>query len=367
MSSLYIHIPFCKRKCLYCSFVISIGQEKRINDYLAALHVEAEFYKNLELGTIYIGGGTPTLIDCEQIKMLVNIIRKNFKINNGAEFTIEANPEGLDEKKAMLLRDLGFNRVSLGVQSLNNRYLKFLGRCHDRNAAIEAFRNLRRAKFPNINVDLMYSFPSQTKEEIKKDVCAITSLGSEHLSLYSLTIEPNSRFYAQKLSLGDSQYLRDQYKFICELITRAGFKQYEISNFSLDDKESQHNLIYWSGGNYIGLGVGAHSHIDGERFWNVPRTNIYISRLKENIKPIENREKLNLKKYFMERFLVGLRMNQGVDISKLEEETGGKLTQEKREIINEFIRVGFLIQEGNRIKAAFKGRIVLDELCSRLI
>src|SRR3989338_1711403 len=172
MKSLYIHIPFCKKKCFYCSFVVTVGQEKRIKEYLQCLKKEAEAYKEEIVQTVYIGGGTPALLGLEDLQELTTIIENNFKFAPSLEMTIEANPEGLTIEKAKLLKALGFNRVSLGVQSLNDRYLKYLGRCHNRQKAIEAFDILRAAGHANINLDLMYSFPRQTQDDITKDINA---------------------------------------------------------------------------------------------------------------------------------------------------------------------------------------------------
>src|SRR5580698_3327762 len=195
-SSLYIHIPFCSRKCLFCSFVIAVGQEHRREDYVKALVREIKNSTGKNLGTIYFGGGTPSMLDEDHFGVLMGAIKNNFSFQDDIEITIEANPESIDAPKAKFLKAQGFNRVSLGVQSMDDRYLKFLGRGHDASMARGAYHLLREAGFTNINLDLMYAFPGETNEELKEDVRAIFSLGPEHVSLYTLTIEPNSRFHA---------------------------------------------------------------------------------------------------------------------------------------------------------------------------
>ena len=198
MSALYLHIPFCEKKCFYCSFVVAIGQEHRIDPYLDALSKEAAAYKMTDVKSVYVGGGTPSMMDERQLERLVRIIDENFDRANGNECTVEVNPESITLTKMELLKKAGFNRISLGVQSLNEKYLKYLGRNHNKDRAVAAFGLLRQAGFHNISVDLMSSFPGQTMEELTEDVNAIARLGAEHVSVYSLTIEANSRFYIKR-------------------------------------------------------------------------------------------------------------------------------------------------------------------------
>ena len=367
MTSLYIHIPFCQKKCLYCSFVVTIGQEQRIDTYLDALAREARPFQGTPVKTIYIGGGTPTFLNIPQLKKLIGIVRSHFEFSVETEFTVEANPEGLDLVKAKLLYASGINRVSLGVQSLNDKYLRYLGRCHDRRTASQAYVNLRAAGFKNINLDLMYSFPGQTKEEIREDVEGIVRLDSDHLSLYTLTVEKKSRFFVQQVQEQKDDEQARQYILVAQLLKEAGFRQYEVSNFAKPGKESRHNLNYWTGGNYIGLGIGAHSHAEGRRSWNVSKLTDYMTKAHQETKTLEGEEKLNASQRFLETLLLGLRMNQGVDVAALEERFPDALKEEKSLLLNEFVKNGFFIRQGTQLKASEKGRLVLDELASRLI
>ncbi len=367
MISLYIHIPFCQKKCFYCSFVVAIGQDDRIDSYLDCLNQEAECYRGTLVKTVYLGGGTPTHMNPGQLKKLFMMLKEKFQFTANCEISIEANPEGLELDKAKLLHDLGVNRISLGIQTLNDRYLSYLGRCHDARRALTAFGDLRQAGFRNINVDLMYAFPGQTDEEITQDVWSITALGSEHLSLYTLTIEENSRFYKKKVKLDPTEDQARQYEWVTYLLTQTEFKQYEISNFAKLRRESLHNLNYWQGGDYVGLGVGAHSHQEGVRFWNVAKISDYMTRIKDNQTPVENQERLTPHQRFMEILLLGLRMNQGVKIAEIEQKLVGKLSREIQEKISGFIREGFLSCENDYLKATAKGRLVLDEIAAQLI
>jgi len=367
MTSLYIHIPFCDRKCFYCSFVISVGQTHRVDRYLDCLEREARQYHGMEIQSIYIGGGTPSTLSEKQLKKLFNMIHTHFRFSENIESTIEANPEGIDISKLKMIKGEGINRISLGVQSLNDKYLKYLGRIHDARSAVDAFGYLRKAGFDNINVDMMFSYPKQSNEELIKDIHKITQLGSEHISLYSLTIEKYSRFYTQNVVPKDSQIQARQYEIVCELLGKKGFKQYEVSNFAKLNNTSIHNLNYWQGGHYVGLGIGAHSHLGSQRSWNVSRLIQYISCIEKGLSVREDYEELTPYTKMKEVVLFGLRMNQGIDINQIKKRFGCYFKEQQQEQINHFIDGGLLIAENGRLRASSKGRLVLDELCSKLI
>lgn len=358
-TSLYIHIPFCSRKCLFCSFVIAVGQEHRREEYVNALVNEMKNYERQHLKTIYFGGGTPSMLDENHFDVLMDAIRKNFSFQNDIEITIEANPESINSSKARFLRAQGFNRVSMGVQSMNAEYLKFLGRSHDAAMAQEAYRLLRQAGFANINLDLMYAFPGQSKDELAADVRAIAGMGSEHLSLYSLTIEPNSRFYATQMKLDDDEKLADHYLLIGRVLNEYHLKQYEISNFSKPGFESRHNKNYWLGTPYIGLGVGAHGFTGQRRYWNTPNLREYIEKAGRREQVTEGFEDLTDHQLAMEKVLFGLRMNAGIPWDLL--------PLNKQEQVQGWIKDGFLLQENGNLRTTDRGRLVLDELSTRLI
>ncbi|VAX36775.1 Hypothetical radical SAM family enzyme in heat shock gene cluster, similarity with CPO of BS HemN-type [hydrothermal vent metagenome] len=367
MHSLYIHIPFCKRKCFYCSFSISVGQEAKIDLYLDCLEREAILYKGKKIKTIYFGGGTPSLLTINQLKKLCKIVKKNFIFKRGAEWTIEINPDGIDENKVDVLKFFGVNRFSLGAQSLNDEYLKYLGRTHTAALVKEKFLLLKNKNIQNVSLDLMYGFPNQTMEELKKDVEAIVKLGADHLSLYSLDLEKGSRFYAKEIPMLDEQKQVKQYTSVLKQLQHAGFMQYEISNFSRAKKESQHNICYWNGGNYIGLGVSAHSHIDGRRFWNVSKMAEYIKRSQSIKCLVEGEEILSVQQQLVEVILFGLRMNRGVCISKEEKRFGCLLNEQQKELIEEAIKKGLFSQEEGVLKTGLQGRLVLDEFSARFV
>ena len=367
MMSLYVHIPFCARKCLFCSFVVSIGQAQRADEYIDALDREAQRYRGARLDTVYIGGGTPTFLHERQLDVLVETIHRNFDVSRVSEWTIEANPEGLDLAKTKFLKARGFNRLSIGVQSFDDRYLKFLGRNHDRQLALRSYADAREAGFDNINLDLMFGFPGQTLEELSQDLRVLTQLHSEHVSLYNLTIEGNSRFHAKQLKLDDDEYLADQYVHIYGTLQTNGLCQYEVSNFARPGFGSKHNTSYWDGSPYIGLGVGAHSFLDRRRYWNVSKLQDYLSRVALNGEAVEGFEDLSAHTLLMERILFGLRKNEGVGIGDIERQLGIKLDEKREQMLDQWVRDGFLVRDKERLITTMKGRLVLDELSIRFI
>ncbi len=335
-------------------------------DYLTALEREAGVYEGETFSTIYIGGGTPTFLAEPELDALFSLIHRNFRFSDQAEVTIEGNPEGLTKSKLNLLKSLGVNRFSLGIQTLNDRYLRFLGRVHDRVTALEAFEQLRAVGFSNISVDIMYSFPGQTEEEIECDVREIAALNSEHLSCYALTIEENSRFSAQKVSLAEGELRARQFECLVQSVEETPLKQYEISNFSRPGFESRHNTNYWRGGEYLGLGVGAHSLWKGERRWNVDKLAEYLT-MPSAAGLIAGRERLSNEQRLVEMLLIGLRMNGGVDLVELESRFACRLPLAKVSLLENFESQGWLNRDANRIWATPSGRLILDELSVKLI
>lgn len=362
MSALYIHIPFCQRKCFYCSFAVSVGQESRMDEYVVALGREAEFYRGEQIKTMYLGGGTPSFLPTQQLRDVFSFIKKTFVYPVDCEITVEANPENLDLDKAKILFDLGVNRVSLGVQTFDEKYLKSLGRAHDSFKALSAFNDLRRAGFQNINVDLMYSFPGQTLEEIAQDVKTVLALKSEHVSIYTLTVEPDSKFYVQKVSEQDNELQAQQYELVRSLLVECGMPQYEVSNFSRVGFESRHNINYWQGGNYFGLGMSAHSHSDGRRGWNTERLAEYLKRINLGETPEAGHEILSPEKRLREALVFGLRMNRGVDLPGLQARFGYSFSREVYEKIDRFVNQGLLIMQENCLRVSSQGRLWLDEI-----
>ena len=315
--------------------------------------------------SVYVGGGTPSLLSDEGLARLSFIIARHFCVGK-VECTLELNPEDVTESKAALLRSLGFTRVSFGVQSFHPQYLSYLGRPHGADQGNRAFQVLRAAGFDNINVDLMFGFPGQTMPELDADIDAVLSLGGEHVSIYALSVEPRSVFCVRGEKISDDAQA-ELYRRVCARLNAAGVIQYEVSNFARPGFESVHNLNYWQGGEYLGLGMGAHSHLEGERFWNADTFPKYLDMMGRGSSAVVGREKLSAPEKMIEAFLFGLRMNAGADIALLQQRFGCFFPQDKMDELENLIGSGFLVEDGARICVTDKGRLVLDEISSRLI
>ncbi|MEI6437493.1 MAG: radical SAM family heme chaperone HemW [Candidatus Omnitrophota bacterium] len=363
--SLYVHIPFCVSKCPYCSFAVVAGALKHEAAYVAALAREP-FSGRPAISTIYIGGGTPSCLSMRGIEALFEMINARFDVARDAEVTFEMNPESVDPAKAVLLKRLGVNRVSLGVQSLNDRTLELLGRPHRNDDARRAFSVLRAAGFADINVDMIYGLPGQGAREVLADLGDLLSLGSEHCSLYTLNVEERSLFFARRMEV-DPDAQGGLYSAVCQAMEEAGVKQYEVSNFARPGFESRHNIHYWNGGDYIGLGMAAHAHLAGERSWNADTLPKYLELMKEKGTAKVGSERLPPAEKLLEVFLFGLRMNRGVDLGSLEARFGLELPHDKKEKLESFIEMGLLEEDDTHIRATPRGRLLLDELAARII
>ena len=363
---LYIHIPFCRKKCFYCSFIVAVKQKKHEDRYVRSLCMEMGRWKNFSFDSVYLGGGTPSQISEENFSALMQAVRKTFRIHDGAEIAVEVNPDDVSPRKLECYQINGVNRLSLGVQTFQDCFLRFLGRCHDARQIRQAYDMIREQGFDNVSVDLMYGFPGQELTGIDDDLDQLADLSCEHVSLYSLTIDPGSKFFVHKTPLPDQETMARQYVHVRQRLMEKGFEHYEVSNFSRNGRRSIHNLNYWQGGNYIGLGVGAHSHMDGRRWWNVGRVRDYIERVNTAEPVREASEDLTLPQRLAEALTFGLRMTDGVDIRCLQDRFG-RLSEQQSRRIDKFVRDGFLIEDGDKIKPALKGLLVLDQISEELI
>ncbi len=364
--SLYIHIPFCKSKCFYCSFASYPGQEDMIDIYLDMLEREAACYGKPRCSTVYIGGGTPTYLSAAQLERVLRIVRDYFVIDDDAEFTVEANPATFDRTKAKLLLRSGVNRVSLGVQSLHDDTLKWLGRPHSATEALESYRLLRDAGFGNISLDFIYALPHETQDQVKADLEEIVALESEHVSLYVLSIEDGTELSHRQVQPLAPDRQADDYRMVVAFLKACGYIQYEVSNFSREGYVCAHNMHYWRAGDYIGLGTSAHSHILGHRFWNVGTVSEYISFVKEKGHARDGEERLTPQERLNEAFLVGLRMCEGVWLEGLERRFGVTVEERQKTLVRQFVQEGLLEEEGGVVRATLQGMLVLDEMCGQL-
>ena len=350
MTALYIHIPFCKQKCNYCDFVSYAGKEKLIDDYVAALIREFEQLLStnyFQLSTIYFGGGTPTLLSLSHFEQLLTTF--NFLLSN-PEVSLEANPATADKTKLKRLRSLGINRLSIGIQSFNDQHLQVLGRIHTAKEALKFYEDARTAGFDNINLDLIFALPNQTLEEWQEDLKTALSLKPEHLSTYNLQIEPatplHSLLTTHNLQLSSEETDLAMYQHTIKTLTAAGYKHYEISNFAKPGYECQHNLVYWRNKNYLGLGAGAHSHMNGKRWSNPNCIEAYLRNrptIDNSIDATDQRETI----------FMGLRLMDG-----LHQDNFKGFAKE----VEELTKSGLLEQAGLNIKLTRKGLYLANEV-----
>lgn len=319
--SFYIHIPFCIQKCLYCDFPSFAGYEAEfeiyVNCLIKELLLKSKLLKEYEIKTIFFGGGTPTILSQELLKEIMKTIFSNYCVASSAEITIEANPETLYLEKLIELKKMGFNRISIGVQAWQNRLLKILGRIHTIEKFCEIYKEARIAGFENMNVDLMFSLPSQTICEWKETLNHIINLRPEHISCYGLIIEPQTPFEVMlqngNINAVDEITDRNMYDITKEVLSKNGYQQYEISNFSLKNKQCLHNIVYWKDEEYMGFGLGAHSYFNEERFHNTYNKQKYLSLKEDYQYLIEERERLDLKNQYAEFMFMGLRLVEGIE------------------------------------------------------
>ena len=307
INMIYIHIPFCKKKCLYCDFY-SVTDKSLFEAYTNALIKEIESIKGTKTDTVYIGGGTPTAIGDFLIK-IVDAVNENLILSKDCEFTVEANPGTVDFEILSALKKRGVNRISLGAQSFNDNELLSLGRIHNANQIFESCDLIKKAGFTNFSLDLMLAIPHQTMGSLSYSLECIKKINPPHVSAYSLIVEEGTPFYDMELSLPDEDEEREMYYYTEEALKAFGLYRYEISNFSRPGVESRHNTGYWQDKEYIGLGAGAHSYYQGARYSNASDICAYINGKgrKEDYTPISEKERK------LELFMLGLRMCKGVE------------------------------------------------------
>ncbi len=307
---LYLHIPFCSIKCFYCDFTAFSGQNKTVARYLAALEKEASFFPDFNPDTLYIGGGTPSELSEEELQFLFKMIRSRFSKADFKEATFEANPESLNREKIKILKDSGVGRISLGLQTLEDRLLKSIGRRHSARDFLSVFSSLRRAGNFSISVDLMFGLPEQKLADHLRSLRQVLDLSPEHISLYGLQVEDWTLFSKKKINV-DESLAREMFEASIEALKTAGFVHYEISNFALSGFESLHNRIYWRNGEYLGLGCGAASYLNGMRTMNEDRLIPYCAQIESGKRAISSEEKLEGIERLGEMAFLGLRMLEG--------------------------------------------------------
>lgn len=348
---LYIHIPFCVRKCAYCDFLSAPGSEEAKASYTEALlrEIEAVKTEKREVSSIFVGGGTPSALSPSLMGDIFEKIHKSFSVAPDAEITIEANPGTLSKEKLFLYRNVGINRLSLGLQSPEAAELKSLGRIHTYEEFLESFSLAREAGFQNINVDLMCALPDQTYEGWVRNLRKVAALHPEHISAYSLIIEEGTPFAKRKLNLPDEDTEYRMYEDTAGILAEYGYEQYEISNYAKKDLACQHNVGYWTRKEYLGLGLGAASLWGNQRFSNTPDFSLYLNNSGFPEKIRGDRETLSLEAEMSEFMFLGLRMTKGVSKAEFLEGFGVPIESVYGKVLDKYKSVGLLEEKEGRI------------------
>jgi oxygen-independent coproporphyrinogen-3 oxidase len=323
-AGIYIHVPFCRAKCPYCDFY-SITDPQSISDYIDALLVELTLYRQAGVyaDSIYFGGGTPSVLAPRQVARVMDGIHACFSVAPDAETTLEVNPGDGRPKKTGAYRETGINRLNIGLQSLNDQTLSFLGRIHTAEKGVDTYRRAREAGFENVGLDLIYGVPGQTRERWETELSDVVALAPDHLSCYTLTLEPGTPMAAQvhsgQIQPMDEQMVGDLFSFTADYLNGNGYRRYEISNFARAttpdgcDRRSRHNRKYWTLAPYLGFGPAAHSFIDNTRWWNHRSLTAYLADLKTGALPVAETETLTREQQIMEFIYLGLRQTDGID------------------------------------------------------
>ena len=363
---LYIHIPFCVKKCAYCDFLSGPASRGRIEEYIQALKKEIECYRKFaedyEVSTVFFGGGTPSLLSGEQMEMIMGAIKHIFLLQENAEITMEANPGTVTEERLKAYKKAEINRLSFGLQSAKNEELTILGRIHTFEEFLESYEIARKAGFSNINVDLISAIPKQTLESWEETLTTIIELEPEHISAYSLIVEegtPFAELYGEdgkwEEMLPDEEEERNMYRKTEEMLQRAGYHRYEISNYAKRGYECRHNLGYWDRTEYLGLGLGASSFLNQTRFHNTEDMERYLKNAKEHENIHEEIEHLKVQEQMEEFIFLGLRKMKGIAETEFAEAFGTDIWECYGKNIRRVIQNGLLEQENGYLRLTKKG------------
>ena len=383
--SLYVHIPFCIAKCGYCDFnsyaletLLEKGHaaEGWARRYADALMEETrsrldEFsLKGREVDTIFFGGGTPSLFPAEETRRVLDFIAASFDLATNCEITLEANPGAAEAERFAALREAGVNRISIGVQTFDDQALGRLDRVHTGDDAQTAFRSAREAGFTNVSLDLMFGIPYQTIDMAVRDIECALDLGPEHLSAYELTIEPGTAFHARQArgelsGLPDEETALRMWELRDSALSEAGFERYEISNFARPGFACRHNLNYWRRGDYLGLGAGAHTLIEGERLWNHARPDVYAQSASD---PTAGKESVDdPAKAIGEALMLGLRVKEGVSLTRIARECGADPEDSFGALFEELETSGLVARENGQLRLSDKGTLLANQVLAKFL
>lgn len=373
-SAIYVHIPFCDHKCIYCDFY-SIVTKDNVSSYLGALtkeiigysadHSSGRIYKS-----IFFGGGTPSLMEPDYLKDIITCIKNYYNVSEDAEITIETNPGTVDKDKLSKFVEAGFNRISIGVQSFNDEELKFLTRIHDKKLAIQTIENAALVGFENINLDLIFNIPGQSIKGWIYNLETAIALPIKHISAYSLILERgtilNKMVLDGRITLQDSDYDAEIYNITMELMNDNGFIQYEVSNYAKPGFECRHNKAYWQYKDYLSFGTSAHSFVNGKRWWNYSSLKQYILNIYGSGKAVANFELLTQEQMLNEYVMLALR-SDGLDLVKLKEKFGEEWLNSSMSTLKMLARKGLLILNNDSIQLTQKGYALCDKILEKIL
>jgi len=370
---IYIHIPFCVRKCPYCDFVTGPAGEQEREAYIAALISEIRGNPSRGAGakTVYFGGGTPSELNTGQLESVLRAVGDVFEIEPGAECTIECNPGTVDLPKLRRLRGVGFNRISLGVQSFKDPLLSFLGRIHNAAEARQAFHWIREAGFDNLTADLIFGIPGQSLGDWREDLEELLALRPEHLSLYCLTIEAKTEFGRLKelgrLSDIDEDLAAGMFELAMDMTADAGYSQYEISNYALPGRESRHNLVYWRNEPYLGFGLSAASYLNGARWTNTASRADYLEQIRRGSVVRCGEERLEPRRALGEEIMLRLRLSEGFSITGVSRRWGIDAEQLYEHTLLDLEEDRLVERDEDTVRLTRRGRLVASSVCAQFL
>ena len=370
---IYVHFPFCHSKCKYCNFNSSADCNHLQMDYFQALLREIRMYSSpkINVDTIFIGGGTPSIMFDGCITTLLSEIRKSFVVDSDVEITIEANPNSVTVTKAQEWKDAGVNRVSIGLQTSNPNVLKLIGRTHTTKDYINAVEIVRNAGISNINTDILVGLPRQKMSHLKHTLKLLTKMQCSHISVYSLILEENTPLYNMvvnnEVKLPKEEKAVTMYNYAYMYLKDNGFTRYEVSNFAKYGYECKHNLHTWQMRGYLGFGAGAHSYYKDIRYNNFDNINMYIDKINNDEKPVESKEKISIEETIEEYIMLGLRTKYGIDTDEIKEKYKIDLLKNKKETINKLLSQGLINLVYNKIIATDRGMQVLNQIILDLV
>ncbi|MEA2447593.1 MAG: hypothetical protein QOK47_1230 [Actinomycetota bacterium] len=370
---IYVHIPFCRHRCHYCDFNTFEGQDSLHDTYVDALvrSIELHLGDTRPATSVFFGGGTPTLLPAKDLGRILDALRNRVGLQPDTEITVEANPETVDEEKFSQLLEAGFNRVSVGVQSLVPKVLAGLGRTHSPEVALEALRAARRAGFSDVSGDLIYGSPWETEGDWLRSLKGLLEVEPAHISAYALTVEEGTPL-ATLVSTGrvqdvDPDVQADRHEVAERLLGPAGFERYEVSNWARPGRASRHNVLYWSAGEYLGFGAGAHGHVAGRRYWSTRLPRDFISQVAERGSAEAGFEELDREARVTEALTLGLRLTSGISVPDFDVRFGAAVLDSRRPAIEDLMSAGLLDRSGDRLRIAPRAAMISNEVFTRLI